>query len=116
MSPPQNSDRRTSDADFLPDWFPRTEHTIPRRPVPGEQHMSEASSSQNQNHVANEYLHPDRRTSAAVSSYRLSDVSHGASSSGSNMCAVEEEGGDEIPSALPEDELVIERNRDRAVK
>lgn len=86
-------------ADWFPDWFPDT-----------------AEPSTTRNNATTDYLLPDRPTSG-VNSYRLSDVSHGASSGGSKMETVEEaEAAEQIPSALPDDELVIERNRDRAVK
>jgi hypothetical protein len=102
--PPQNNTRRPSEVDWFPDWMPTS-----------------AEPSNTRNHVPMDYLLPDHRASTSES-YRLSDASHGASSNGSKMGTVEEaEAGAEeddgaIPSALPDDEWVIERNRDRAVK
>ena len=54
---------------------------------------------------------------SAFDSNRPSDVSHEASTSGSRFETVEQvEDAEKVPTALPGDELLIERNRDRAVK
>ncbi|KAH3913113.1 hypothetical protein HBI56_087620 [Parastagonospora nodorum] len=53
---------------------------------------------------------------SAFDSNRPSDVSHGASTSGSRLETAERvEDPEKVPTALPGDELLIERNRDRAV-
>jgi len=93
----QAGDRRTQ-AEWFPDWLPAS------------------AAAPARNHTTTDYLLPEGRNSGNES-YRLSDVSQGASSNGSKMNDVEAaEAAEQIPSALPEDELVIERNRDRAVK
>jgi hypothetical protein len=85
--PPQDNTRRPSEADWFPDWMPTS---------------AEPSNARNQ--VPTDYLLPDHRASTSES-YRLSEAEAGA-----------EDDDGAIPSALPDDELVIERNRDRAVK
>jgi hypothetical protein len=84
--------------DWRPDWLPSAQHSTARTSTTPE------------------YLQPQSPASG-FDSYRLSNVSNGRSSiSGKIQTVEEEEEAEQIPSALPDDELVIERNRDRAVK
>jgi hypothetical protein len=63
-----------------------------------------------------DHLQPQSPASG-FENHRLSNVSNGRSSiSGKVQTVEEEEEAEQIPPALQDDELVIERNRDRAVK
>ncbi|KAH8702727.1 amino acid permease-domain-containing protein [Phaeosphaeriaceae sp. PMI808] len=85
------ADRR-SGADWIPDWMPETRAPAPRA------------------NAGSDFLLAGR------DDVRLSDVSGGPSTNGSKFETMEEaQDAEQIPSALPDDELVIERNRDRAV-
>lgn len=116
---PQHHSRRPSEADWFPDWMPNVSAAEPSHTgshLPADYHLPELSNTKT--HVpADHLLYPRAST---TESHRLSDASHGASSSGDKMGTVEERAEEEddgaIPTALDEDELVIERNRDRAVK
>jgi hypothetical protein len=86
---------RNSQVDWHPDWL---------------------ASLTTRSNAAPEYLRPDPPISG-FNGYHLSDVSHGASSNGSKIETVEEaHAAEENLSALQADELIIESNRDRAVK
>lgn len=97
---PLHGDRQ-SQVDWVPDWFPDTVDSTTTR----------TNAAPNRLQAETNHLQRDRQT------IRLSDVSHGASSTGSKMEILEEAQAEEqIPSVLPGDELIMERDRDRAVK
>jgi hypothetical protein len=87
--------------DWVSDWFLDTiESTTTRTNAAPNRLQAETNHTQR-----------DRQT------VRLSDVSHGASSTDNEMQILEEAQAEEqIPSVLPGDELIMERDRDRAVK
>jgi hypothetical protein len=89
---------RNSQADWFPDWL--------------SSNQAEPSA---RNHTTTTYLQPASPPSE-LDSFRLSNISNGASDSSKVGTVEDAEAGEQIPSALPEDELIIERNRDRAVK
>lgn len=92
-----------SQTDWFPDWLlPDSAHRAPSR-----------TSTTNPPSL---FLQSQSPTSA-FDSYRLSDVSNGASTSGSRIETAEQaEAAEKIPQTQDGDELLIERNRDRAVK
>jgi hypothetical protein len=93
-------EERESQTNWLPDWLPGAPAT-------------RTTTSMN---APSSTLHP-QSSNSALGTYRLSDVSTGASTSGSKIGTVEQaEAAENVPTALPSDELLIERNRDRAVK
>jgi hypothetical protein len=87
-------------SDWLPDdWLPGSTQRTSARP-----------------NTTSEHLQP-QNPAAGLESYRLSNVSNGYSSTSGKIETIEEaEAAEQIPSALPDDELIIERNHDRAVK
>jgi hypothetical protein len=92
---------RTSQPSWPPDWW----HP-----------PAAASTNNNATAETSEYLHP-QASPLGSENFWLSNISHGPSSAGSKIEAVEQaEAAEQIPSELPDDELVIERNLDRAVK
>lgn len=94
-----SSGRRSSQNDWVPEWL-----LVPNQ---GPATRTSAASA----HVQPQISHPREEV------YRLSDVSHAASSNGSNTQRNEDaEAAAQIPPAEPEDKLIIDRNRDRAVK
>jgi hypothetical protein len=93
-------DESAPQVDWRPDWLPSAQSTpSTARVITTPEHLQPQSPA------------------SGFDSYRLSNVSNGRSSiSGKVQTVEEEEEAEQIPSALPDDELVIERNRDRAVK
>jgi hypothetical protein len=95
----QSSRADRGSQDWFPDWLPDSAHRT--------------SIGTN---TASEYLQPGHPASG-FDNYRLSDVSNGPSSTSGKVETIEEhEAEDGIPSALPRDEVSLERDRDRAVK
>jgi hypothetical protein len=94
------NEERQSQTESFPDW-------IPGHATQGTTMSTKGPSST---------LRPQSPVSA-FDSNRPSDVSHGVSISGSRLDTAEQvEDAEKVPTALPGDELLIERNRDRAVK
>jgi hypothetical protein len=92
---------RGSQPSWIPDWW---------------QPAASAQSTNNTTAETSEHLRP-QTSPFGFENYRLSDISHGPSSAGSKNETIEQaEAAEQIPSELPDDELVIERNLDRAVK
>lgn len=89
---PQQADSQPR-ADWFPDWMPNL------------------TTSTARTNPTTHYLVPGGDAN------RLSNTSHDLSSKGSKFETMEEgQDADQIPPALPDDELVIERKHDRAVK
>lgn len=93
-------EERKSQTEWFPDWLPG--------------HATQGTTTSTKGPSST--LRPQSQVSA-IDSNRPSDVSHGASTSGSRLeTAGQVEDAEKVPTALPGDELLIERNRDRAVK
>lgn len=97
MAPQGRQSDAASPADWFPDWFPQPNATPAR--------------------ATNDHLHVGRPTSD-LNSIRLSDVSHGHSSTGEKFQASEdpEAAEEEDPSALTPARYVVETTQDKAVK
>jgi hypothetical protein len=93
---------RMSQNDWLPDWL-----------TSDSAHRATTSTHTN---APTEHLQSQGPTTT-FDSYRISGVSNGRSTSGSRIETVyEAEAGEKIPPVQAGDELLIERNRDRAVE